>query len=85
MVKAPPRFFDAVVRRQFSDLHTELWLVVECRADNGPGDRKAFHSDVADATRWLNRLPEEMVVLPRFVTRRLGRPHFHPQDSTPWT
>src|SRR5208283_2792406 len=26
MVKAPRRFFDTVVWRQFSDLHTDLWI-----------------------------------------------------------
>ena len=29
MVKAPRRFFDAVVWRQFSDVHTDLWLYFE--------------------------------------------------------
>jgi hypothetical protein len=29
MVRAPRRFFDTVVWRQFSDLHTDLWLYFE--------------------------------------------------------
>lgn len=29
MVRAPRRFFDTVVWRQFSDLHTDLWIYFE--------------------------------------------------------
>ena len=29
MVRAPRRFFDAVVWRQFSELHTDLWIYFE--------------------------------------------------------
>jgi hypothetical protein len=29
MVRAPRRFFDTVVWRQFSELHTDLWLSFE--------------------------------------------------------
>jgi len=29
MVRAPRRFFDTVVWRQFSELHTDLWLYFE--------------------------------------------------------
>jgi hypothetical protein len=44
--------------------------------------RKAFHSNVADATRRSNRLPEQMVVMPRFDRLHgFERPHFHSQDS----
>ncbi len=33
MVRAPRRFFDIVVWRQFSDLHTDLWIYFEQTTD----------------------------------------------------
>jgi hypothetical protein len=47
MVKAPRRFFDAVVWRQFSDVHTDLWLYFEETTERLI--REAIHADAADA------------------------------------
>ena len=47
MVKAPRRFFDTVVWRQFSELHTDLWLYFEQTTERLI--REAIHADPADA------------------------------------
>ena len=47
MVKAPRRFFDAVVWRQFSDVHTDLWVCFEQTTERLI--REAIHADTADA------------------------------------
>jgi len=47
MVKAPRRFFDTVVWRQFSELHTDLWLYFEQTTERLI--REAIHADTADA------------------------------------
>ncbi len=47
MVRAPREFFNTVVWRQFSDLHTDLWLHFEETTDQLI--RKAVHSDTSDA------------------------------------
>ena len=47
MVRAPRQFFDAVVWRQFSDMHTDLWLHFEATTDRLI--REAVHSDTTDA------------------------------------
>jgi hypothetical protein len=47
MVKAPRRFFDAVVWRQFSDVHTDLWRYFEETTERLI--REAIHADSADA------------------------------------
>jgi hypothetical protein len=47
MVRAPRRFFDTVVWRQFSDLHTDLWLYFEQTTERLI--REAIHADTADA------------------------------------
>jgi hypothetical protein len=47
MVRAPRRFFDAVVWRQFSDLHTDLWLYFEQTTERLI--QEAIHAGTADA------------------------------------
>ena len=47
MVRAPRRFFDAVVWRQFSELHTDLWLYFEQTTERLI--QQAIHADTADA------------------------------------
>jgi hypothetical protein len=47
MVRAPRRFFDTVVWRQFSELHTDLWLYFEQTTERLI--REAIHADTADA------------------------------------
>ncbi|KWV49291.1 hypothetical protein AS156_16245 [Bradyrhizobium macuxiense] len=47
MVRAPRRFFDAVVWRQFSDLHTDLWIYFEQTTERLIKD--AIHTDTTDA------------------------------------
>lgn len=47
MVRAPRRFFDNVVWRQFSDLHTDLWIYFEQTTERLI--REAIHADTADA------------------------------------
>jgi hypothetical protein len=47
MVRAPRRFFDTVVWRQFSDVHTDLWLYFEETTERVIRD--AIHADTADA------------------------------------
>lgn len=47
MVKAPRRFFDAVVWRQFSDVHTDLWLYFEQTTERLI--RETISADTADA------------------------------------
>jgi len=47
MVKAPRRFFDAVVRRQFSDVHADPWLYFEETTERLI--REAIHADSTDA------------------------------------
>ncbi|MEC5292832.1 hypothetical protein VSX64_19550 [Aurantimonas sp. C2-6-R+9] len=47
MVRAPRGFFDAVVWRQFSEMHTDLWLHFEETTDRLI--REAVHSDTTDA------------------------------------
>ena len=47
MVRAPRAFFEAVVWRQFSDMHTDLWLHFEETTDRLI--REAVHSDTSDA------------------------------------
>jgi hypothetical protein len=47
MVRAPRHLFDAVVWRQFSDLHTDLWLYFEQTTEKLI--REAIHADTADA------------------------------------
>jgi hypothetical protein len=47
MVKAPRQFFDAVVWRQFSLLHTDLWLHFEQTTERVI--RAAVHADTTDA------------------------------------
>ena len=47
MVRAPRRFFDTVVWRQFSELHTDLWLYFEQTTERLI--REAIHADIADA------------------------------------
>lgn len=47
MVRAPRRFFDAVVWRQFSELHTDLWVFFEQTTEKLIRD--AIHADTADA------------------------------------
>ena len=47
MVKAPRRLFDAVVWRQFSDAHSDLWSHFEKTTERLI--REAIHTDTADA------------------------------------
>jgi hypothetical protein len=47
MVRAPRGFFDAVIWRQFCDLHTDLWLHFEQTTEQLI--HKAIHADTADA------------------------------------
>ena len=47
MVKAPRRLFDAVVWRQFSDVHTDLWTHFE--KTTARLIREAIHTDTDDA------------------------------------
>jgi hypothetical protein len=47
MVRAPRGFFEAVVWRQFSDMHTDLWAHLEDATDRLI--REAVHSDTSDA------------------------------------
>jgi hypothetical protein len=47
MVRAPRRVFDAVVWRQFSDLHTDLWRYFEQTTERLI--REGIHADTADA------------------------------------
>ena len=47
MVRASRGFFDAVVWRQFSDMHTDLWMHFEETTDRLI--RQAVHSDTTDA------------------------------------
>jgi hypothetical protein len=47
MVRAPRHFFDAVVWRQFSELHTDLWLYFEQTTERLI--RESIHADTADA------------------------------------
>jgi hypothetical protein len=47
MVRAPRAFFETVVWRQFSDMHTDLWLHFEETTDRLI--REAVHSDTSDA------------------------------------
>lgn len=47
MVRAPRRFFDAVVWQQFSELHTDLSLHFEQTTERLI--REAIHADTADA------------------------------------
>ena len=47
MVKAPRRLFDAVVWRQFSDVHTDLWTYFEQTTERLI--REAIHTDTTDA------------------------------------
>ena len=47
MVRAPRQFFETVVWRQFSDMHTDLWLHFEETTDRLI--REAVHSDTTDA------------------------------------
>ncbi|WP_246719552.1 hypothetical protein [Methylocystis sp. H62] len=47
MVRAPQLFFDAVVRQQFSELHTDLWIFFEQTTEQLI--KKAVCSDTRDA------------------------------------
>jgi hypothetical protein len=47
MVKAPRRLFDAVVWRQFCDVHTDLWTHFEKTTERLI--RETIHTDMADA------------------------------------
>jgi hypothetical protein len=47
MVRAPRHFFETVVWRQFSELHTDLWLYFEQTTERLT--REAIHADTADA------------------------------------
>lgn len=47
MVRAPRRFFDAVIWRQFSDIHTDLWMHFEATTERLI--RETIHADTADA------------------------------------
>jgi hypothetical protein len=47
MVRAPRRFFDAVVWRQFSEMHTDLWRHFEETTERLI--REAVHLDTTDA------------------------------------
>ena len=47
MVRAPRRFFDAVVWRQFSELHSDLWCHFEATTERVI--REAVHADTSDA------------------------------------
>jgi hypothetical protein len=47
MVRSPRHFFDTVIWRQFSDLHTDLWLYFEQTTEQLI--REAIHADTADA------------------------------------
>ena len=47
MVRASRGFFDAVVWRQFSEMHTDLWIHFEETTDRLI--REAVHSDTTDA------------------------------------
>ncbi len=47
MVKAPQRFFDAVVWRQFNEVHTDLWLYLEQTTERLI--RETISADTADA------------------------------------
>lgn len=47
MVRAPRQFFDTVVWRQFSELHTDLWLHFEETTDRLI--REAVYADTTDA------------------------------------
>jgi len=47
MVKAPRRLFEAVVWRQFNELHADLWAYLEQTTDRLI--RETIHADAADA------------------------------------
>jgi hypothetical protein len=47
MVRAPRRFFEAVVWRQFSEMHTDLWRHLEETTERLI--HEAVHSDTTDA------------------------------------
>jgi hypothetical protein len=47
MVRAPRRFFDTVVWRQFSELHSDLWSHFEATTERLI--REAVHTDTSDA------------------------------------
>jgi hypothetical protein len=47
MVRAPKRFFDTVVWRQFSDVHTDLWIYFEQTTERLI--KEAIHADTRDA------------------------------------
>ncbi|MFI5013550.1 MAG: hypothetical protein ACHQAY_14500 [Hyphomicrobiales bacterium] len=47
MIRAPRRFFDAVVWRQFSEVHTDLWMYFE--ETTARLIREAIHADMTDA------------------------------------
>jgi hypothetical protein len=47
LVRAPRHFFDAVVWRQFSEVHTDLWIHFEQTTERLI--REAIHADTADA------------------------------------
>jgi hypothetical protein len=47
MVRAPRGFFEAVIWRQFSDMHSDLWAHFEAATDRLI--RQVVHSDTSDA------------------------------------
>jgi len=47
MVRAPRKFFEAVVWRQFNELHADLWRHFEASTDKLI--REAVHNDTSDA------------------------------------
>jgi hypothetical protein len=47
MVRAPKRFFETVVWRQFSDVHTDLWIYFEQTTERLI--KEAIHADTRDA------------------------------------
>jgi len=55
MVRAPRRFFDTVIWRQFSDMHTDLWMHFEATTERLI--RETIHADTNDAETVAGSLP----------------------------
>ncbi len=72
VVRAPKRFFDTVVWRQFSDVHTDLWICFEQTTERLI--KEAIHADTRDA---------ETTVEPGVLSRRRITPRVLLVDAPP--
>jgi hypothetical protein len=70
MVRAPRRFFDTVVWRQFSELHTDLWPYFEQTTERLI--REAIHADTAALTRRQRSLDGRLYLIVRRACMRLS-------------